>query len=425
MAHDPDPADLLRDAHFLREAAARDRERARKLAVRYARRVREKWVAARAELLARRAELDEWRGQLSAEAARFHHARTEYATRATEEAQRLRAEWDALDAQRQRLHAEWTELLQTVGRQEAAVAAREKDLAAREKALAAGRNELGARQAALRAEAAGLDERVKNARAVVAELEERRDKLHAELLAAAPKPPADPSAVRFALARKDDQDLAAFSAELDAEALRLGAEKARLAELRKHLDAAAVEAEDRKRVIAEQFVLLAKARGEWQGVERAALTELENLTHALRYKEQEHTAREDWLVRSDARRREEGYELWQLRLRLEAWQSKLVATDRRWHAEREARDADYARRLHALLERERGGPLEEVDLPVAAEAVVASPEGATLREEFDRMALVLLKADLPEAPDSALPWAGEEAEDNEPRILPFPAQRAA
>ncbi|MBN9524148.1 hypothetical protein J0H58_37505, partial [bacterium] len=119
MAHEPDPADLLREAHFLREAAARDRERARKLAVRYARRVREKWSAVRAELLARRAELDEARGQLSAEAACFHHARTEYATRATEEAQRLRAEWDALDAQRQRLHAEWTEVQETVGRQEA------------------------------------------------------------------------------------------------------------------------------------------------------------------------------------------------------------------------------------------------------------------------------------------------------------------
>ncbi|MBN9516995.1 hypothetical protein J0H58_00520, partial [bacterium] len=302
---------------------------------------------------------------------------------------------------------------------------REKELAARERALAAGRNELGAQTAAVRAETAGLDERVKNARAVVAELEAQRDKLHAELLAASPKPSPEPRTLRFALARKDDQDLAAFSAELDAEALRLGEEKARLAELRKQLDAAAVEAEDRKRVIAEQFVLLAKARGEWQGVERAALTELETLTHALRQKEQEHTTREEWLVRSDARRREEGYDLWQLRLRLEAWQSKLVATDRRWHAERETRDADYARRLHALLERERGGPLEETDLPVADEAVHATAEGATLREEFDRMALVLLKADLPEPPDSQLPWGSEESDDEAPNILPFPGHRAA
>ena len=125
------------------------------------------------------------------------------------------------------------------------------------------------------------------------------------------------------------------------------------------LDREAVEAADRKRVLSEQFVLLAQARGQWQEVERRALQELEDLTRALRQKEQEHAAREAWLVRSDARRREEGYDLWQLRLRLEAWQSKLVTTDRRWHQEREARDADYARRLHALLERERGGPLGE------------------------------------------------------------------
>jgi hypothetical protein len=426
LAADPDPADLLRDAHVLREAAARDRARARKLAVRYARRVREKWAAARAELLARRAELDEARGQLSAEAARFHHARTEYVTRAAEETHRLRAEWDALDAQRKRLHEEWAEVQETVGRQEAAVARREQELAAREKELTRGRDDLAAQTAALRAEAAGLAARAENARAVVAELEAQRDKLHAELLAAAPAPAAEPGGVnRFALSRKADQDLAAFSAELDAEAHRLGHERALLTDLRGRLDREAVEAADRKRVVSEQFVLLAQARGQWQEVERRALQELEDLTRALRQKEQEHAAREAWLVRSDARRREEGYELWQLRLRLEAWQSKLVATDRRWHQEREARDAEYARRLHALLERERGGPLGDAELPVADEAVPAATEREALREEFERMAAVLIKADLPEPPDADLPWAAEEAEDEGPTILPFRGQRAA
>jgi hypothetical protein len=426
VAHDPDPADLLREAHFLREAAAKDRARARKLAVRYARRVREKWAAVRAELLARRVELDEARGRLSAETARYHHARTEYATRAAEETQRLRAEWDALDAQRQRLHAEWAEVQATVGRQEAAVAQRAAELTAREKDLARGRDELAAQTAALRAEAAGLTARAENARAVVAELEARRDKLHAELLAGAPKQnPDPPGTIKFALSRKADQDLTSFSAELDAEAARLGMERAALTDLRARLDREGVEAADRKRVVAEQFVLLARARGQWQEVERRALAELEDLTRALRQKEQEHAAREAWLVRSDARRREEGYELWQLRLRLEAWQSKLVDTDRRWHQEREARDADYARRLHALLERERGGELTEDDLPVGDEAVAAPPERTTLREEFDRMALVLLKADLPQPPDSQLPWAGGEAEEPAATILPFRGQRAA
>lgn len=426
MAHEPDPADLLRDAHFLREAAAKDRARARKLAVRYARRVRAKWSAVRAELLARRAELDEARGQLTAEATRFHQARSDYAARATEEAQRLRQEWDALDAQRQRLHAEWTELQATVGRQEEAVARREAELATREKELARGRNELAAQAAALKGEGAGLAARADNARAVVAELEARRDKLHAELLAAAPKAnPDPPGTVRFALSRAADQDLADFSAALDAEALRLGTERAALTELRTRLDREAVEAEDRRRVLAEQFVLLAQARGGWQEVERRALTDLEDLTRALRQKETETAARGEWLVRSDARRREEGYELWQLRLRLEAWQSKLVATERRWHAEREARDAEYARRLHALLERELGGELTDADLPVADEARVRPSERTTLHEEFERMAAVLIKADLPEPPDSQLPWAGDEAEEEAPNILPFPDRRAA
>ncbi|MFO0797265.1 MAG: hypothetical protein U0804_07290 [Gemmataceae bacterium] len=426
MAHEPDPADLLRDAHFLREAAAKDRARARKLAVRFARRVREKWSAVRAELLARRAELDEARGQLTAEAMRFQQARAEYAGRATEEAQRIRQEWDALDAQRKRLHAEWAEVQATVGRQEAAVARRESELAAREKELARGKNELAAQTAALRAEAAGLAARADNARAVVAELEARRDKLHAELLAAAPKVnPDPPGTVKFALSRSADQDLADFSAALEAEALRLGTERAALAELRARLDREAVDAEDRRRVLAEQFVLLAQARGGWQEAERRALADLEDLTRALRLKEAENAARDEWLVRSDARRREESYELWQLRLRLEAWQSKLVATERRWHAEREARDAEYARRLHALLEREHGGELADDELPVADEARVVPSEGTTLRDEFERLAAVLIKADIPEPPDSQLPWGGEEAEEPEATILPFPDRRAA
>jgi hypothetical protein len=195
----------------------------------------------------------------------------------------------------------------TVGRQEAAVAQRAAELTAREKDLARGRDELAAQTAALRAEAAGLTARAENARAVVAELEARRDKLHAELLAAVPKSNPEPTGVnRFALTRTADQDLAAFSAELDAEALRLGTERAALTELRARLDREAVEAEDRKRVLAEQFVLVARARGEWQEVERRTLAELEGLTRTLRQKEQEHAAREEWLVRSDARRREEG-----------------------------------------------------------------------------------------------------------------------
>lgn len=380
-----------------------------------------------ADLAHIRAQLADARGQLTAEIVRFRNVMTEEMARAAEEKDRLRTEWEALDAQRQRVHAEWSEAQATVGRQEAAVVTRERELAGREQQLARGRDELAAQTAALRAEAAGLGVRVENARAVVAELEAQRDRLQVELLAAAPKPATESAAVmKFALNRKADQDLTSFSAELDAEAVRLAKERAALVALRAQLDRDAVAAADQKRVLAEQFVLLARARGEWQEVERRALADLEDLTRIVRTKEQEHATREEWLVRSDARRREEGYELWQLRLRLEAWQSKLVTVERKWHAERETRDAEYARRLHALLERERGGPPEESDLPVADEAVVTPTDDATLREEFERMAAVLLKADLPEPPDSALPWGSDEPDEADtPAILPFRAARAA
>jgi hypothetical protein len=48
-----------------------------------------------------------------------------------------------------------------------------------------------------------------------------------------------------------------------------------------------------------------------------------------------------------------------------------------------------------------------------------------LREEYARMAAVLLEAGAPEVPDGALPWAAEEVEA-EPDVLHFtPRSRAA
>ena len=56
---------------------------------------------------------------------------------------------------------------------------------------------------------------------------------------------------------------------------------------------------------------------------------------------------------------------------------------------------------------------------------VARDELAALREEFERMATVLLDAGVPDLPPEALPWAAEDA-DCEPDVLPFaPLARAA
>jgi len=343
---------LTAEAKTLAADAARRRDRTKRLAFRFARRVRHKWADVQARVESRQAAADDARGQLSAEVARFEIARSEFHVAAAEDEDRLRAEWAALDGQRRRAAAERAEADEYHARQDAVLATREQALAAREKALAAPRKKLDAEAAALRAEAAGLDARVVSARAVVEELERKRDALRAELLGAAAVVEADPPAGHVALDRRADRDLSRLAADLDARDWQLTREKAAVAVLKATLDRENAEFDDRRRVLSEQFTLLATARAQWQDAEHRTVAEMEDLARDLRAREQDLDARADRLAKADARRREDAYELWQFRLRLEAWQSKLTAVEGRWHAERQRRDTDHDRRVTALTRRE-------------------------------------------------------------------------
>ena len=132
---------------------------------------------------------------------------------------------------------------------------------------------------------------------------------------------------------------------------------------------------------------------------------MEELARTLRAKEVEQDARAQRLARADARRREDAYELWQLRLRLEAWQAHIVAEELRWHTAREQMELEFAKRA-ALL------PDAGADLPLARPVRDPVPaEVAGLRAELERVSVVLLEAELPEPPDppqSELPWGAEE-----------------
>lgn len=346
-------ARLRREAEALHRETARTRDRTKRLAFRYAKRVRQKWADVKAGLEARSAATDEARGRLSAEVARFEVARSEFHTTVAEEKDRLREAWEALDAHRQRSAAERTEANEFFARQETALAARTAEVAQREAALAAARAKLEKETTGLRQEAGGLEARVQNARAAVGELERQRDQLRAEMLAALPPPSAEPPGeLQVALDRRADRDLTQWAAELDAESRQLAQERSNLTTLKAALERDAVELADQRRVLAEQFVMLGAARAEWQDAERRTVTEMEELARGLRVREEDLVAREERLVRADARRREEAHDLWRHRLRLEAWQSKLLAVSRVWHAEREKRDEEYARRAQALADRQ-------------------------------------------------------------------------
>ncbi len=421
---------LLADARAAHRTADRERARARKLAGRIARRLQHTLASARAQLDADRQALD-------ARTARFNQAQSDFHTAAATERDRLRDAWADLAARQTRLAEEWDETNRFHADQAATLDARAAELAARAKADADAKGKLQREVASLREEAAALDAQARNARQVVDELERRREELRAEALAPVVTNAEPPLELQVALDRSADRDLTRWANELALKEERLKAERASVAVV---LEVATREREahvDRRRLLAEQFAQLAAARAGWQEAESATVAEMEHLARTLRQREAELDAREQRTIRADARRRDDAHELWRLRLRLEAWQTKLVAFGTRWHTERERLDAVLARREAALLAGEAqvaavpddGIPFGSVVFDDAPPAVPA--ELAALRDEVERMAVVLLETDLPERPDGELPWAAPEAEPvpvatEEANVLPFePVTRAA
>lgn len=411
MAQSPDQREanrLLAEARAAHRAADRERARAHKLAGRLARKLKYTLAAARAELDADRAAVD-------AKVAKLNEAQSAFHAAAAADRDALCAARTDLEARQRRLAAEWDETNRFHADQSAALDARAAEMALREKAEADARPALQRQVALLREEVAALDARARGARQVIEELEQRRAVLRAEALAPAAGTGAEPPPeLRVALDRRADRDLGRWAAELDQREERLNLERAAVQALVASVSKDQAELGDQRRVLAEQVADLARARAGWQAAERATVEEMEQLARTLRRREAELDARQERLVRADGRRRADGYDLWQLRLRLEAWQSKIVAYEMRWHTEREQMEADLDRR-EAALARRAPAPMDPDAVPFALvvpeDAPAVPAELVALRDELDRLAEVLLEADLPEPPDppeSELPWGAED-----------------
>lgn len=438
MAHSSNERErLLAEARSAHRDAQRERSRAKKLASRFARKLHHTLATARVQLDADRAALDE-------RVAKFNAVQSEFNASAATDRERQRAAWADLDARQKRLAAEWEEASRYQAEQAAALDARAAELTAREKTDTAARAKLQREVAALHQEAATLDARARNVRQLVDELEQRRAELQAAALTPTPAPEPAPSELLIPLDRAADRDLGRLAAELAEREQRLNLERAAVQGLFDGVSADKATMADRRRVLAEQFAQLAEARALWQEAERATVAEMEQLARTLRRREAELDARAARLVRADARRREDAYDLWQLRLRLEAWQSKLVAYEMRWRTEHEQMEADFNRRAGAVAHREALlalAPADADSIPFALvvpeePSVPAVPAELTaLREELERMATVLMETELPEPPDppdSELPWGADEVapavadEPSDSDVLLFdPTARAA
>ncbi|MCS6864118.1 MAG: hypothetical protein RMJ56_10045 [Gemmataceae bacterium] len=370
------------------------------------------------ELATRERALHDAQQRLEARIAQFHAVQSEFHRSSIALRDRLRTAWAEVEARQKRLADEWHATNRYHAAQAAALKAQADELAARQKADHQRRVALERELQALRQEASALEARIVHARQVVEELEQRR----AELLAEVVLPPAlEEPPEQIPLQRAADRDLEKWSRDLDRREEQLQRERAALqafaAEVRRDKE----ELADRRRVLAEQYEQIAHARRQWQEAERSTVAELEQLARSLRQREAELDAREQRLVQADARRRHDAFELWQWRLRLEAWQAQIVASEMRWHNERQQIEADLARRecelaQHYARDAQEGSTTTDDAIPLAFPVPEGMPttlpsEVTVLREELERLAAVLLEAELPEPPDppeDQLPFGSEE-----------------
>ncbi|MDY3561895.1 hypothetical protein R5W23_003324 [Gemmata sp. JC673] len=362
-----------------------------------------------------RAKLEADRKALESRVLRFNQVQSDFNTTMATDRDRLRDSWAEFHARQKRLADEWDEVNRFHAEQAALLDVRAAALAVREKDDADARTRLQRELVELREEASALDARARNARLVVEELERQREQLRADVLAPPPEPPLD---LKVALDRATDRDLAKWANELAKREDRLNVERASVTALFASVARDKAGINDQRRVLAEQFAQLAAARAGWQAAERATVLEMEQLARTLRHREAELDAREQRLNRADAHRRDEGYALWQLRLRLEAWQSKLVAFEMRWHTEREQLEAEFAKREDTLAvyeaqahEGDDSGAVPYATWVPETTLPAIPAELSALRDEVERMAAVLLETDLPERPepaDAELPWGTEE-----------------
>ncbi|AMV29583.1 Chromosome partition protein Smc [Gemmata sp. SH-PL17] len=420
---------LLAEARTAHRNAERERSRARKIAGRLSRRVERTLDSARAQL-------DADRMVLEARVARFNETQSTFNSTMAADRARLREAWTDLAARQKRSVEEWDEASRFQADQAAALDARAAALDARERGASEEKDRLQHDVTLLREEAATLESRVRNMRQVIEELEQQREQLRAEALVPVAVDEVAPVDTQVALDRATDRDLAQWATELAKKEERLNVERATVTTLFADLARDKAGIGDQRRLLSEQFAQLTAARAGWQAAERATVAEIEQLAQSLRQRESELDSRDQRISAADVRRREDAYDLWQFRLRLEAWQSKLVAFEMRWNTEREQLEADFARREEVLLARESGTggngsdalpPVIPFAIPVADDAgpVAASAELSALRNEVERMAGLLLEAELPEPPEpheGDLPWAADQSEEAE--VFPY-TRRAA
>lgn len=321
----------------LHRAARKQKKKARELYRNYVERIRRRAAAEREAIAIERLKLDREKAELESEVEGFNAESAEFDADVAETDRRLREAWDLVDVATRRAMADRAEADALLAAERESLARAAAEMASQHRALNAGRAAAEARVAEALAEVARLEHRAAAARAVLQDLERQRGQLPSTALATDAVP----------LDRKSDRSPAQLIADLQQRERDLLREKHQLAAANAELSRRYADLADERTVIAEQTATLSVARDLWRQDEGRVLADLESVARAVHSREIALEARDRELAAASRRRMQRERDLWELRLRLEGWQTALASREARFAADRDRWSAELdARRGH-------------------------------------------------------------------------------
>jgi len=335
----------------LQAAARADRFRARNLFKRLKVRSEAEATAAGQKVAAERADLERREDRLREEVETLARERHEFAEQTAEHQKRMQAAWDQLNENQRRLLDDREQAEAWIASQTSALDRRAATLDQKQGQMVSRQAVMDSRAASLVAEIAGLEARALNTRAVLKHLEDRRARAEADLAAGTATPTtalvwdAQPSDALAPVGKPVDRLLA----ELQSGEQQLHRDRARLSAALSEMDRRETDLGDQRAVLVEQVAALVAARQSWQSSEVSTVGELESLATALQARELAADERERLLTTADRSRREREQELWDLRAKVEQWQSSLAAHEASLATHRGRVDADLMTKREHLV----------------------------------------------------------------------------
>ncbi len=336
----------IEDARKLQRDAKDIHTRARRSCARYLKRSRRKIQAERDSLCAAQREIARQQEELAQAFQLLQSERERHAAETRDDRAALQKAWELLNEHRNTFQNERAERDQELSNLFRLIDERDRETTSKLETLRDEQKKSESEVSVLRNEAAGLDRRIANARLQLKELETQRaqatvDRITAqshrsELVSLAVTPEIPPTQLTALQIREDD---------LQRERRHLDLQRRELDKLAEHLG-------DQRRLLDEQWETIAATKDSWRTAESQTVDELEQLIHAVGFRESMLSQREAMLARDEDNRRERERELWKYQTALDQWHELLVEREARDFSLRQKSETELIARRARVADRE-------------------------------------------------------------------------